>query len=132
MFDGGLPAAVGPGDGDDVEAGAAFEQIVPLEIDEGRFDDALLLALVDCFRRMAGSAAGASLDLDENDGATIDGDQVDLAAATALAAGDDDIAPLPEISGGSSFTALAERLPRENRLNASLQCIEPAHDEPEL
>ena len=69
----------GPGDRDDVEAGRVIEQAVRLEIRERRLRHSALFEIVDRFGRMAGIGGAARLHFDEDDGAAIDGDDVEFA-----------------------------------------------------
>ena len=62
---------------------------MPLQIGQGQPGEPLLLFGSDGFGRMAGVVRAAGLDLDEDDRAAVDGHQVELAQAAALAAGDD-------------------------------------------
>src|SRR5262245_51986961 len=111
MLDGGA-AADGPGDGDDVETGAAFEQIVPLHVGEGQTRQSLLLGFVNCVCWVTGVVRGPRFDLNEDDGAAIDGNQVELADIIAMTAGDDDVAQAAKVTGSGIFTAAPERLGR--------------------
>ena len=86
---------------------------MPLHVRERQPRQPPLLGFIDGVGRMAGVVAGAGLDLDEDDRAAIDGDQVELADVVAMAAGDDHVAELAQIAGGSILAAAAERLGRE-------------------
>jgi hypothetical protein len=109
VLDGGS-ATGGPGDGDDVEAGAAFEQVVALHVGKGEAREAALLGFIDGIGRVAGVVCRARFDFDEDDGAAIDGNEVELADVIAVAAGEDDVAEAAEMAGGGVFAAATEGL----------------------
>jgi hypothetical protein len=108
VLDHGLAGIGGPGDRDDVEPVAAFEQIVPLEIPQRQSRQTLLLLLIDRFQRVPGNVAFASFDLDKDDDSiAIDGHDVEFASLIAGGAGDDDVAFALEKLCRRSLAALA-------------------------
>ena len=90
---GEVGGAVGPeGDGDDVEAVGACGRLFLGEVEAGGVDDAGALLGRDGLEGVAGLGARAGADLDEDAGAGVVGDDVQLAglgAAAAPVAGDD-------------------------------------------
>jgi hypothetical protein len=114
MLNRGL-AAIGPGNGDDVEAGFAFEQIVPLHIGESQPREPPLLGIIDGVGRMPRVVRRSRFYLNENDRAAIDGHEIDFANAVAVSAGDDYIAKALQVASGSVFAATAKGLWRKDR-----------------
>lgn len=102
-------AAVGPGEGDDVEAGGIIEKAMALEVGRGETGEATLLREIDRLGGMALFAAFPCLHLDEDDRASVDGNQVKFAQTGADAAANDPKAASPEIAGGKGLAPLAER-----------------------
>ena len=95
--------AGGPGDGDDVEAGRVLEKAVRLEIGERGLRHSPLFEVVDCVGGMAGVGRAASLHFDEDDGAAVDRDDIELAQRQIEMPGEDVVAEaLKEAGGGSS------------------------------
>ncbi len=88
-----------PSDGDHVEAGRGFEQVMALEVDHRQAGKAVLLITVDGFGRMTRVVRDASFHFDEYDRPAVHGDQVNLAAANVRTAGDDGIAESLEEAG---------------------------------
>src|SRR5205823_4925635 len=92
-----------------VETRAVLEQFVSLQIRKRQTGEPLLLLRSDGFGRMARLVRAARLDLDEHDGATVHGHQIQLAQATAGAAGDDLVAQPPQVTLGRALAASAQR-----------------------
>ena len=121
VLDGRLAFPIWPSHGNDVKASGVFQKIMPTEIAEGSAGQPALLVRVDGFDRMTGGVMTAGLDFDENNGAAIDGDKVDLTNTIALATSDNDVAePLQETTG-SCFTTCTERLRPSQRLPPLLE-----------
>jgi hypothetical protein len=110
VLDRRLPLAGGPGDRDDVEAGSAFKQIVPLQIRQGQPSEPPLLGLIDGISWMAGIVAGARLHFDEHNRPAIDDNQIQFANLIAVPASDDDVAELPQVARSRVLATAAERL----------------------
>ena len=106
----GRAGAVGPGEGDDVEAGRVFQQAVRFEIRERGPRHALLVAGRRRLRRVCRRRRRARFHFDEDDGAAVDGDDVEFADAQVDLPADDVVAEPLEIAGREIFATLAERL----------------------
>ncbi len=84
MLDRGPPGFLGPGDGQNVEAGRIFQQIVSLEIRQSQPGEPLLFLRPDRFRRMPRIVRRAGFHFDEHDRAVVDGHEIELAELIAL------------------------------------------------
>src|SRR5262249_45590806 len=113
-----------PGHNQNIETGGPVQETMHLEIVQGEISETLLLGVID---RRGGLLAGIGLrraDFDKNDGADIDGHDVDFAVDTSEIASQDAIAQTLEESCRRPFRAgaepapppwLARRLRRHNR-----------------
>ena len=101
-------AAIGPGDGDDVEAGSVIEKAVTLEIGRGEKSELALLGEINGFGGMALLVGVSRFDFDEDHGATVDGDEVEFSQAGADAATDDAEATTLEKASGNRFATFAQ------------------------
>ena len=114
MLNPGTPA-VGPGDGDNVEAGGMIEKLVTLEIGRGKKSELALLSQIDGFSRMALVVAVPRFDFDEDDRASLDGHEIQLAHPRTDAAPNNAESATSKIPGSNGFTALAQGATAENR-----------------
>src|SRR4051794_40236268 len=110
MFDDGGVVLVGPDDRHDVEATWLFEEAVMLEELEGGEGESPLFLGGD---GLGGDALPARLDLDEDQGIAVAGDQVDLAARRAIAAQDDPHPLTAQGAGRLTLAAIAEQAAQE-------------------
>lgn len=109
-------APVGPGDGDDVEAGGMVEKPATLEVGGSQNGETALLRPIDRFGGMALVAGPAGFYFDEDDRAAVDGNQVQLSQAGTDAAADDAKTAAPQITSGCRFPSLAESSRADERL----------------
>src|SRR5262245_25086683 len=89
MIDVGFAPAGRPGDDQHVETGGVSQQVAAAEEVEGGVGQLPLLALIDGFGGTAFVLVLGRADLDEDDGAAVEGDEVDLAVRGVDVPGDD-------------------------------------------
>jgi len=96
---------LGPCDGDDIEAGALFEQMMAFQPRQGESREATLFAGINRFGRVAALMRAAGFDLHENNGALIDRDEIDFTESAASASIDNRVAKSPQEAFGQPFAA---------------------------
>src|SRR5262249_32210517 len=104
----GFAPAGRPGEYQHVEAGRVAEQVTTAEEVEGGVGELALLAVID---RLGGAAAVLVLGrahLDEDDGAAVEGDEVDLAIRGVDVPGDDAEAGAAQVAPGGTLGPRAE------------------------
>jgi len=101
--------ALGPGNGNHIEAGVVIEQAVAFEIDRGQTGETPLFVPVDSLGRMAMFIGLACLDLDKHHRAPVDGHQIEFAKLRPDTTADDMIAQPAEKAGGRRLATLPQR-----------------------
>jgi len=102
------PAVIrGPCYGDDIEPRWMLQQTVGLEERERGAGEPTLFPSVHRLRRMATRLRLPRLDFNEDDGAAVDGDQVEFSQRGPLPARNNTIALPPQIAGRQCLSALA-------------------------
>jgi len=94
--------------GDDVEAAGRLDQFDMFgQIAEGDFPDLSALGRSDRFLGKSALGIGPGFNLEEDQGRTVPGDDVDFSAPETVAADDEAIFFLEEIANGGFFAATA-------------------------
>src|SRR5262245_22192204 len=110
VSDGRFALTVGPADDQHIKAGRLFEQAVLLEEVEGQARQALLLGVVD---RLGGAVGVATrrAHLDKDDGAVVQGDQVQLAQRAGVVTTENAETGPDQEAGGGAFGPRPEPAP---------------------
>ena len=94
---------------DNIEPGRILQQSVRLEKGRGRTGHAAATEGIDGKRRSRSGFTAAGLHLDENDRATVDGDDVEFAVTQPAARGDDAVfAMAAKVASGVTLALLSE------------------------
>lgn len=111
VFDDRLALVGGPGQDEDIEASRILEQApTPKEV-EGGLGQSFLLAIIDGSSCAGSVFALSGPNLDEDDGTSLDGDEVDLMPARRDIAGDDTKPKAAQIPLGRPLRSRAEPTP---------------------
>jgi len=105
VLDHGCPAIVGPDDGHDIEPRRPVQEPVPPEEVEGGQGEPALFFRRD---RLGRVAPPSCLDLDEDDGVPVAGDQVDLALRGPVVTDDRPDPRAPKVARRRPLAAVAE------------------------
>jgi hypothetical protein len=111
-MDFGFCAIGRPGNGQDVEAGRAAQEAVPMQENQGEIGKSALLSTIHGFRRATSIRAFRGTDFDEDDAVAVQSHQVQLSLGTAKVLSEDAIPQaLAEKPSSSSLCPRAKPAP---------------------